>query len=46
MPKTDVNKHESEDLAELSDEALDRADGNVQACIATACGYGASAPSD
>ncbi len=33
MPKTDVKKPESEDLAELSDEALDRADGNMQATM-------------
>ncbi|MBL6933995.1 MAG: hypothetical protein ISR48_01145 [Alphaproteobacteria bacterium] len=32
MPKTDATKPESNDLAELSDEALDRT-GNAQACL-------------
>ena len=39
MPKTDVKKIESEDLAELSDEALDEA--RVQYCVcgvSFACG--------
>ncbi len=39
MPKTDIKKIESEDLKELSDEALDRAGdaqhcgGNTVACV-------------
>ena len=37
MPKTDVKKPESEDLRELSDEALDRA-ASAQHC--GSCGYG------
>ncbi len=40
MPKTDVKKIESDDLAELTDEALDRAD-TAQACPGT-IGCGAS----
>ncbi|MBL6936042.1 MAG: hypothetical protein ISR48_11585 [Alphaproteobacteria bacterium] len=35
MPKTDVKKIESEDVRELSDEALDRATGGVQSCPIT-----------
>lgn len=33
MPKTDITKPESEDLHELSDEALDRTN-DAQACYA------------
>ncbi|MBL6934379.1 MAG: hypothetical protein ISR48_03115 [Alphaproteobacteria bacterium] len=32
MPKTDVKKIESEDLKELTDEALDRTAEGAQAC--------------
>ncbi|MBL6933778.1 MAG: hypothetical protein ISR48_00025 [Alphaproteobacteria bacterium] len=32
MPKTDVKKPESEDIAELTDEALDRTTGTTQLC--------------
>ena len=36
MPKTDVKRPESADLAELCDEALDRTDGGMaQACNAS-----------
>ncbi len=50
MPKTDLKKSESEDLAELADEALDRT-VNSQLIIITSCGTGSghtgfSAPSD
>ncbi|MBL6934992.1 MAG: hypothetical protein ISR48_06215 [Alphaproteobacteria bacterium] len=41
MPKTDIKKIESEDLRELSDEALDRTSGDVQA---TGCGPCAGPP--
>jgi|TARA_B100000315_G_C14196302_1_gene415596 hypothetical protein len=44
MPKTDVKKIESEDVAELTDEALDRAtSGNAKAC---GCGISCSAQAD
>ncbi len=47
MPKTDVKKIESEDLKELSDEALDRADAQAQmsasTCFVPPCCH---APSD
>ncbi len=36
MPKTDVKKIESEDVAELSDEALDRTE-TAQFCVGGAC---------
>ncbi|MBL6934377.1 MAG: hypothetical protein ISR48_03105 [Alphaproteobacteria bacterium] len=36
MPKTDIKKIESEDVAELSDETLDRT-ADVQACFCQAC---------
>lgn len=45
MPKTDIKKIESEDVAELSDEALDRAAGNVQLCLGS-CSAPGCAPSD
>ncbi|MBL6936041.1 MAG: hypothetical protein ISR48_11580 [Alphaproteobacteria bacterium] len=32
MPKTDITKIESDDIKELSDEALDRAAGSAQLC--------------
>lgn len=32
MPKTDMKKIKSEDLAELSDEALDRAAAEAEFC--------------
>ncbi|MBL6934678.1 MAG: hypothetical protein ISR48_04635 [Alphaproteobacteria bacterium] len=32
MTKTDIKKSKSEDIAELCDEALDRATGMAQAC--------------
>ncbi|MBL6934991.1 MAG: hypothetical protein ISR48_06210 [Alphaproteobacteria bacterium] len=45
MPKTDVKRPESEDVSELSDEALDRTAGNVLAsngggpsCNTAVCG--------
>lgn len=41
MPKTDVKKIESEDLKELSDEALDRAAGNGAMCdYPSSCAWG------
>lgn len=43
MPKTDIKKPESEDVAELSDEALDRT-GTAQGCFSGGVGW--SAPSD
>ena len=39
MPETDVKKSESEDVKELSDEALDRTGGSVQACPGTVVCY-------
>ncbi len=45
MPKTDIKKIESEDIAELTDEALDRAAGNVQGCNSLVC-YSGDTPSD
>ncbi|MBL6934503.1 MAG: hypothetical protein ISR48_03745 [Alphaproteobacteria bacterium] len=41
MPKTGVKKIESEDVAELSDEALDRAANQMGLCC---CQGGPSAP--
>ncbi|MBL6934502.1 MAG: hypothetical protein ISR48_03740 [Alphaproteobacteria bacterium] len=32
MPKTDVKKIESDDVAELGDEALDRAESHTALC--------------
>ena len=48
MPKTDVKKIESEDVAELSDEALDRTTETTQACMSVlgCASMSASAPSD
>ncbi len=43
MPKTDVKKPESEDLAELSDEALDRtSDAQVYIVCASVGGCASS----
>ncbi len=33
MPKTDIRKIESENVKELTDEALGRTTGNAQACL-------------
>ncbi len=43
MPKTDIKKIESEDLAELSDEALDRA-AEAQACYPCVACVASGAP--
>ena len=45
MPKTDVKKIESEDVKELSDEALDRA-ADAQACPTCFCQCSAPAPTE
>ncbi|MBL6934871.1 MAG: hypothetical protein ISR48_05605 [Alphaproteobacteria bacterium] len=39
MPKTDVKKIESEDVKELSDEALDRTAGDALMCGAALSNY-------
>ncbi len=42
MPKTEIKKIESEDVAELGDEALDRA-GNEAVCVGCViCAYSSS----
>ncbi|MBL6933993.1 MAG: hypothetical protein ISR48_01135 [Alphaproteobacteria bacterium] len=49
MPKTDITKPESEDLAELSDEALDRAANSMACtcnCIQSCTGCLTSLPSE
>ena len=46
MPKTDIKKTKSEDLKELTDEALDR-NGNAQACLTYVICHGpCSSPAD
>ncbi len=46
MPKTDVKKIESEDVAELADEALDRTAENLQWCNSNSGACANSAPAD
>ncbi len=45
MPKTDIKKIENEDIAELSDESLDR-DGNETMCFSSGHTIACTSPTD